>query len=77
MNNYYRVEEEKVKGKVLNNGRDAWEELCSIPGVRATSWGGIFLPEDYVLSMETDPFGSWLAEQCAVLPFPYKEGELE
>lgn len=72
---YYRVEEEKIKGQVLPNGQDAWETLLFIPGVRTTPWGGVLLPEGYVLSMEHDVFGRWLLEQNVILPEAKREEE--
>ena len=66
---YYAVEEAAVKGKTLNDGRDAWDILINLPDVLITDYGEVYLPEEYVLK-ETDPFCRWLNEQNAINPHP-------
>lgn len=66
---YYGVEEAAVKGKTLNDGRDAWDILINLPDVLITDYGEVYLPEEYVLK-ETDPFCRWLNEQNAINPHP-------
>ena len=66
---YYAVEEAAVKGKTLNDGRDAWDILVNLPGVRITDYGEVYLPEAFVLT-ETDSFCRWLNEQNAIDPHP-------
>lgn len=66
---YYGVEEAAVKGKTLNDGRDAWDILINLPDVLITDYGGVYLPEEFVLT-ETDPFCRWLNEQNAINPHP-------
>lgn len=66
---YYAVEEAAVKGKTLNDGRDAWDILINLPDVLITDYGEVYLPEAFVLK-ETDPFCRWLNEQNAIDPHP-------
>lgn len=66
---YYAVEEAAVKGKTLNDGRDAWDILINLPDVLITDYGEVYLPEEFVLT-ETDPFCRWLNEQNAINPHP-------
>lgn len=66
---YYGVEEAAVKGKTLNDGRDAWDILINLPDVLITDYGEVYLPEAFVLK-ETDPFCRWLNEQNAIDPHP-------
>lgn len=66
---YYAVEEAAVKGKTLNDGRDAWDILINLPDVLITDYGEVYLPEAFVLK-ETDPFCRWLNEQNAINPHP-------
>ena len=73
---YYAVEEAAVKGKTLNDGRDAWNTLVNLPDVIRTDYGEVYLPEEYVLK-ETDPFCRWLNEQNAINPHPKKIREPE
>lgn len=73
---YYAVEEAAVKGKTLNDGRDAWDILINLPDVLITDYGEVYLPEEYVLK-ETDPFCRWLNEQNAISPHPKRIREPE
>lgn len=73
---YYAVEEAAVKGKTLNDGRDAWDILINLPDVLITDYGEVYLPEEYVLK-ETDPFCRWLNEQNAISPHPKRIWEPE
>ena len=73
---YYAVEEAAVKGKTLNDGRDAWDTLVNLPDVLITDYGEVYLPEAFVLK-ETDPFCRWLNEQNAINPHPKKIWEPE
>lgn len=66
---YYAVEEAAVKGKTLNDGRDAWDILINLPDVLITDYGEVYLPEEFVLK-ETDSFCRWLTEQNAINPHP-------
>lgn len=66
---YYAVEEAAVKGKTLNDGRDAWDILINLPDVLITDYGEVYLPEAYALT-ETDSFCRWLNEQNAINPHP-------
>lgn len=66
---YYAVEEAAVKGKTLNDGRDAWDILINLPDVLITDYGEVYLLEAFVLK-ETDPFCRWLNEQNAIDPHP-------
>lgn len=66
---YYGVEEAAVKGKTLNDGRDAWDILINLPDVLITDYGEVYLPEEFVLT-ETDSFCRWLTEQNAINPHP-------
>lgn len=73
---YYAVEEAAVKGKTLNDGRDAWDILINLPDVLITDYGEVYLPEEFVLK-ETDPFCRWLNEQNAINPHPKRIREPE
>lgn len=73
---YYAVEEAAVKGKTLNDGRDAWDILVNLPDVLITDYGEVYLPEEFVLK-ETDPFCRWLNEQNAINPHPKTVEESE
>ena len=73
---YYAVEEAAVKGKTLNDGRDAWDILINLPDVLITDYGEVYLPEAYVLD-ERDPFCRWLNEQNAINPHPKRIREPE
>ena len=73
---YYAVEEAAVKGKTLNDGRNAWDILINLPDVLITDYGEVYLPEEFVLT-ETDSFCRWLNEQNAINPHPKRIREPE